>query len=135
MLLTQAIVIVGLLLMAMNDPALAFTKEGDATAAFIPFAAFAVLIALAGATQDIAIDAWRIEVARDANRLGVLTATYQWGYRVAILLAGALPLFVAQALNGDQYGWLGWAAAYAAMAGVIAEEFGKMVRQRSFRVE
>jgi len=119
MLLTQAIVIVGLLLMATNDPALAFTKEGDATAAFIPFAAFAVLIALAGATQDIAIDAWRIEVARDANRLGVLTATYQWGYRVAILLAGALPLFVAQALNGDQYGWLGWAAAYAAMAGFM----------------
>lgn len=119
MLLTQIVVIVGLLLMCTRDPALAFTPAGDATAAFIPFAACAVIIALAGATQDIAIDAWRIEVARDANRLGVLTATYQWGYRVAILLSGALPLFVAQSLNGDDYGWLGWAVAFAAMAGFM----------------
>ena len=119
MILMQAIVVVGLLAMATRDPALAFTPDGDATAAFIPFAGFAVLIAIAGATQDIAIDAWRIEVTRDASRLGVLAATYQWGYRVAILLSGALPLFVAQAFNGDTYGWQGWAIAYAAMAGFM----------------
>jgi MFS transporter, PAT family, beta-lactamase induction signal transducer AmpG len=96
-----------------------FTKEGDPTAAFVPFALFTILVAFAGATQDITIDAWRIEVARDNNRLGVLTATYQWGYRVAILLAGALPLFVAQAINGDAYGWAGWATAYVIMAGFM----------------
>lgn len=128
MLLTQIIVIIGLLLMSTLDPALGIIHEseatssliaGDATAAFLPFAALTVLVAFAGATQDIAIDAWRIEVARESNRLSVLTATYQWGYRVAILLAGALPLFVAQALNGNEYAWFGWAVGYAAMAGFM----------------
>jgi MFS transporter, PAT family, beta-lactamase induction signal transducer AmpG len=119
MVVTQIGVIIGLLLMATRDPGAAFTPAGDATSAFIPFAAFTVLIAFAGATQDITIDAWRIEVAREGNRLGVLTATYQWGYRVAILLSGALPLFIAQALNGDTYQAFGWAVAYLAMAGFM----------------
>lgn len=119
MLVTQAAVILGLLALATRDPAAGFTAAGDATAAFLPFAAITVLIAFAGATQDIAIDAWRIEVAKDDARLSVLTATYQWGYRIAILLSGALPLFIAQWINGDEYAWVGWAAAYAAMAGFM----------------
>jgi PAT family beta-lactamase induction signal transducer AmpG len=119
MLLTQSVVLIGLCLMASQDIGTAFTTEGDATAAFAPFAAFTLLVAFAGATQDITIDAWRIEVARDNNRLGVLTATYQWGYRVAILLAGALPLFIAQAINGDAYGARGWSVAYLVMAGFM----------------
>lgn len=119
MLLTQTIVLGGLLFMASQNLSGAFTKEGDPTAAFIPFAVFTVMVAFAGATQDIAIDAWRIEVARDSNRLGVLTATYQWGYRVAILLAGALPLFIAQSLNGDDYQWIGWGTALFVMAGFM----------------
>jgi MFS transporter, PAT family, beta-lactamase induction signal transducer AmpG len=119
MLLTQSIVIVGVVMMATQDIGKAFSPQGDATAAFIPFAIFTLLVAFAGATQDISIDAWRIEVARDNNRLGVLTATYQWGYRVAILLAGALPLFIAQAINGDDYGAAGWSVAYLVMAGFM----------------
>jgi MFS transporter, PAT family, beta-lactamase induction signal transducer AmpG len=119
MLLTQVTVIIGLLLLSSRDPAAGFTATGDPTAAFIPFAIITVLIAFAGATQDIAIDAWRIEVAKDDANLSVLTATYQWGYRIAILLSGAAPLFIAQAINGDDYAWLGWAAAYASMAGFM----------------
>ena len=119
MFVTQGAVMAGLLLLATRDPSHAFTPTGDATAALMPFAFIAFLIAFAGATQDIAIDAWRIEVAQDEDRLAVITATYQWGYRIAILLAGAFPLFVAQAFNGDEYKWLGWGIAYAAMAGFM----------------
>lgn len=106
MLLTQLVVMVGLFLITMQDPA----------KSLIPFAALAVLIAFAGATQDIAIDAWRIEVAQNNDELGVLTATYQWGYRIAILVTGAAPLFIAQYFNGNEYKHLGWSMAYGAMA-------------------
>ncbi|NJR20393.1 MAG: AmpG family muropeptide MFS transporter [Hyphomonadaceae bacterium] len=119
MLLTQSVVLVGVAMMATQDIGGAFTPQGDPTSAFALFAGFTLLVAFAGATQDITIDAWRIEVARDNNRLGVLTATYSWGYRVAILLAGAMPLFIAQAINGDEYGAAGWSVAYLTMAGFM----------------
>jgi MFS transporter, PAT family, beta-lactamase induction signal transducer AmpG len=119
MLLTQTIVLIGVAMMATQDIGKSFTPEGDPTGSFAIFACFTLLVAFAGATQDITIDAWRIEVARDNNRLGVLTATYSWGYRVAILLAGALPLFIAQAINGDDYGAAGWSVAYLTMAGFM----------------
>jgi MFS transporter, PAT family, beta-lactamase induction signal transducer AmpG len=119
MLVTQSVVLVGVAMMATQDIGRAFTPQGDPTSAFVLFASFTLLVAFAGATQDITIDAWRIEVARDNNRLGVLTATYSWGYRVAILLAGAMPLFIAQAINGDNYGAKGWSVAYLAMAGFM----------------
>ena len=47
--------------------------------------ACALVVAFAAATQDIAIDAWRIEIAADADELGLLTSAYQLGYRVALL--------------------------------------------------
>ena len=106
MFLTQSIVMIGLFMISATDP-----KEG-----LVLFGSLAVLIAFAGATQDVAIDAWRIEVADDENDLGILTATYQWGYRIAILLAGALPLFIAQYYNGNIYAHKGWGIAYAVMA-------------------
>ena len=62
-------------------------------------ALLAVLVAFAGATQDIVIDAWRIEAAGE-TRQGALAAAYQWGYRIAIIVAGAVPLILAQ-----QYSW------------------------------
>lgn len=74
-------------------------------------AAFAVMTALFGATQDIAIDAWRIEVAA-VERQGVMAAAYQWGYRIAVVVSGAAPLFLASRI--------GWTAAYSAMAVVMA---------------
>ena len=47
-------------------------------------ARFAVVVAFASATQDIAIDAWRIESSRQPEELGLMSAAYQLGYRVAI---------------------------------------------------
>ena len=75
-------------------------------------AGFAVLTGFAAATQDIVIDAWRIESAADADELGLLTSAYQWGYRIAIIVAGAVPLVLAD--------HLGWNLAYGSMAGLMA---------------
>src|SRR4029077_7722361 len=79
-------------------------------AALGAMAAFAVLVGFFGATQDIVIDAWRIEVAED-TRQGAMAAAYQWGYRVAMIVAGAAPLVLA-----DMYGWN---FSYAVMAGLM----------------
>lgn len=70
-------------------------------------ALIAIALAFAAATQDIAIDAWRIEAATDEEQ-GVMAAMYQYGYRVAIMVAGAGALIVADNLN--------WPAAYQFMA-------------------
>jgi PAT family beta-lactamase induction signal transducer AmpG len=96
MVATQVPIAIGLLLMSATDPAVNLGL----------MAAFALFVGVASATQDIAIDAWRIEVA-SANQQGIMAAAYQWGYRVAIL-AGAIPLLLAEPF--------GWNAAYAVMA-------------------
>lgn len=74
-------------------------------------AALAVFVGVSSATQDIAIDAWRIEVV-DESRQGAMAASYQWGYRVATLVAGAVPLFLA--------GSYGWNLSYGVMAALMA---------------
>ena len=62
-------------------------------------AAFAVFVASPRATQDIVIDAWRIEAAGE-ERQGAMAAAYQWGYRIAMIVAGIAPLFLARASTG-----------------------------------
>ncbi len=57
---------------------------------------FAFLTALAAATQDIVVDAWRIESASDNDELGLLSSAYQFGYRVALLATDAIILAVAE---------------------------------------
>jgi len=74
-------------------------------------ALWAVLLAFASATQDIAIDAYRIESLHE-DQLGAGSANYVFGYRIAMLVAGAGALFIA-----DGFGWF-WA--YVAMAGMMA---------------
>jgi PAT family beta-lactamase induction signal transducer AmpG len=73
-------------------------------------AGFAVLVGLFGATQDIVIDAWRIEAADD-SRQGAMAAAYQWGYRIAVIVAGAVPLLLAEAYS--------WNVSYAVMAALM----------------
>ncbi|WP_370868335.1 MFS transporter [Phenylobacterium sp.] len=89
MLVSQVAIMIGLWLVAGGDP----VRNLGA------MAMLAVLVAFSGATQDIVIDAWRIEAAGE-NRQGALAAAYQWGYRIAIIVAGAVPLILAQ-----QYSW------------------------------
>jgi PAT family beta-lactamase induction signal transducer AmpG len=69
------------------------------------FAVLTVIAGIAAASQDTVIDAWRIESADDADELGLLTAAYTLGYRLALILTEAVILLVVQAL--------GWPLAYA----------------------
>lgn len=97
MLLCQSILVIGLLLIAGQNP----------TSSLGTMAALAVLVSFWSATQDIVIDAWRIEVA-DSSRQGAMAAAYQWGYRLATITAGAAPLLLAESL--------GWNFSYGVMA-------------------
>jgi PAT family beta-lactamase induction signal transducer AmpG len=74
----------------------------------VTIGALALVVAFASATQDIAVDAWRIEAASDADELGLLTSAFQLGYRVALLVTDALILIFAQ--------HLGWPVSYVLMA-------------------
>jgi PAT family beta-lactamase induction signal transducer AmpG len=110
MLLSQAVVAVGLVGMAAVGPGGGLTAIG----------AFAVAVAFASATQDIVIDAYRIEAADDPDEMGLLTSAFQLGYRIAILIADAA--IIAGAAH------FGWPVSYAAMAilmgiGVTASAF------------
>ena len=91
-------------------------------------AGIAVAMAFAAATQDIAIDAWRIEAATDEEQ-GVMAAMYQYGYRVAIMVAGAGALIVADNVH--------WPAAYQFMAvlmgiGLLTVLFAPKVEVREY---
>ena len=82
--------------------------------------ALALLAAFASATQDIVIDAWRIEIADDNEELGLLTSGTQIGYRTALLVTDALILILAT--------YIGWAPSYWVMAllmgvGILAALF------------
>jgi PAT family beta-lactamase induction signal transducer AmpG len=68
--------------------------------------ALAVVVAFLSASQDIVVDAWRIEMlGEDAERQAWGLAAYVWGYRLALLASGAGTLLLVQ--------WLGWGGAYA----------------------
>ena len=73
---------------------------------------FALVVAFASATQDIVVDAWRIEAASNSDELGLLSAAYQLGYRAALLVTDALILIAAN--------HLGWPISYSVMAALMA---------------
>lgn len=73
----------------------------------VPFVAATLAVAFFGATQDIAVDAYRIEIA-PIEAQGALVATYSLGYRIGLLLAGAAALILADHLP--------WRLVYALMA-------------------
>jgi PAT family beta-lactamase induction signal transducer AmpG len=76
----------------------------------------ALLVAFSSSTQDIVVDAWRIEAARDGDELGLLSAAYQLGYRFALLVTDALILISASRF--------GWSMSYATMAVLMAVGLG-----------
>ena len=82
--------------------------------------AFALLVAFASATQDIALDAYRIESA-ELSRQAAMAAAYQVGYRAAMITASAGALWIAAAFDPDEktYQHAPWFAAYLCRAGLI----------------
>ncbi|WP_395055045.1 AmpG family muropeptide MFS transporter [Polaromonas sp.] len=108
LLLSQTVIMAALVSMALTDP----------RAALLPVVWCALAVAFASATQDIALDAFRIESA-DAQRQAALAATYQTGYRIAMIWAGAGVLWIAaraEVVGGGTYQHGAWQTAYLVMA-------------------
>ena len=101
MAVSQLLLIAGLAGMALWQP----------TGGLWTFGALALVTAFASATQDIVIDAWRIESAETDDEIALLTAAGQLGYRGALLLTDALILILA--------GAIGWVASYELMAATM----------------
>jgi PAT family beta-lactamase induction signal transducer AmpG len=97
MALSQIVVALGLVGIASSSPQTSLTLT----------IASALLVAFASATQDVVVDGWRIDVA-STERQGMMAASYQLGYRLALICAGAGALYIAEFVN--------WRSAYLAMA-------------------
>jgi MFS transporter, PAT family, beta-lactamase induction signal transducer AmpG len=109
LLLSQMAIMGGLVGMAVSDPRLAL----------MPVVWCALVVAFGSATQDIALDAYRIESA-DADRQAALAAAYQTGYRLAMIWAGAGVLWIAaraEVATVANYDPSAWRTAYFWMAG------------------
>jgi PAT family beta-lactamase induction signal transducer AmpG len=75
------------------------------------FSLLAGIGAFASATQDVVIDAWRVDVADEVATIDILSTVFQMGYRIAALVGGALALFMAERL--------GWPTVFASMGGIL----------------
>jgi PAT family beta-lactamase induction signal transducer AmpG len=99
--LCQSVIIAALVGISLTNPAIHIAR----------FAVFALVAALGSATQDIAIDAWRIDIADEQTPVELLSAIYQFGYRTASIVGGAFALFLAARMS--------WTSVYLIMAGLI----------------
>jgi MFS transporter, PAT family, beta-lactamase induction signal transducer AmpG len=97
---SQVLLIIALASMAILGP----------STSLITFTILVGLTAFAGATQDIVVDAYRIEIAPIESQ-AALAATYILGYRLGLILSGAVALYVAELF--------GWTNAYLVMAACI----------------
>ena len=102
LLLCQLILVGTFFALSVSDPRLAIGA----------FALVAVIGAFASATQDVVIDAWRIDVADEQATVEILSAIYQFGYRIAALIGGALALVLSERMS--------WPTVYAVMGGFMA---------------
>ena len=100
LIVAQSVVMAALVAMSFADP----------TRGLGAIALTALVLAFAGATQDICVDAWRIEAAPKSDQ-GAMAAAYQLGYRFALIASGAGALYIAQ--------YASWHAAYLAMAALM----------------
>lgn len=118
MLLSQLVAAAALIGMALVQP-----REGQLVLGgvvldqLLVFGALALVVAFASSTQDIVVDAWRIESADSNEQQGLLTSTSTLGYRGALLVTDALILIMAA--------HIGWSLSYEVMAvllgvGVVA---------------
>ncbi len=114
LLLAQAGIVCAIIGMATTDPA-----QGQSSLTLM--AAFAVLLGFTAATQDIVIDAYRIEIAPPEQQ-GILSSAYIAGYRVGMILAGAGALYLAEMWGSskDAYNHSAWQSAYLVMAAAMS---------------
>jgi PAT family beta-lactamase induction signal transducer AmpG len=112
-LMAQLSIITAIFWMASTNPA-----QGEHQLTLMAFAA--VLLGFSSATQDIVIDAYRIEAA-DEDTQTLMSSTYIAGYRIGMLVAGAGALFLASYWGSetDHYSYQAWLWTYSAMAAVM----------------
>jgi PAT family beta-lactamase induction signal transducer AmpG len=112
LLLSQLMVISAMLWMAMSDPA---SAEGLRYMAYA-----AVFLGFSSATQDIVIDAYRIEAVEETLQ-ALMSASYVAGYRIGMIVAGAGALYLAAGLGTtkEAYVYSSWQLTYVAMAGTM----------------
>ena len=113
LLIAQLLIICAISIMAFSDPSLGQSY-------LYQMAAGAVLLGFSAATQDIVIDAYRIELA-ETQMQTVLASTYNAGYRIGMIVAGAGALFLAAYLGTAKgnYIYEAWKWTYLAMAAVM----------------
>jgi PAT family beta-lactamase induction signal transducer AmpG len=113
MLLGQLAIMLSIALMASVDPQ--FSSHSLTLMAIA-----AVMLGFSAATQDIAIDAYRIESA-EPDMQALMSATYIAGYRIGMLVSGAGSLFIADWLGSsrDVYSYQAWQSTYWLMAMVM----------------
>ena len=113
MLVSQLVVGAALVGMALVEPREGVLSLGGvALNQLAVFGGLALVVAFASATQDIVIDAWRIESAANDEEQALLVATSTLGYRAALLVTDALILILAAQV--------GWVVSYEAMALLMA---------------
>ncbi len=109
LLMSQFAVIAAILFMAGSDP--------EANLVFVALAA--VMLGFSSATQDIVIDAYRIESAH-VDLQAMMSSAYIAGYRIGMLAAGAGTLYLAGLFGStDVYDYSAWSMAYACMAATM----------------
>jgi len=113
LLLSQFAVIGSILWMALTDPA-----AGESALTVMAFAA--VALGFSSATQDIVIDAYRIESAPTEEQ-AMTSSTYIAGYRIGMIVAGAGALYLATYFGStkEAYSYTAWMYTYAVMAAVM----------------
>jgi PAT family beta-lactamase induction signal transducer AmpG len=99
--LCQTVIAISLALLALTNPALAIGN----------FVLIAFVAAIASASHDIAIDAWRIDQADEDAPIELLSAVYQFGYRTASIVGGAVALVLAARMS--------WPQVYLVMAAIF----------------
>jgi len=114
LLIAQLSVIIAILWMAFINPA-----EGTEQLTMIAFAA--VLLGFSSATQDIVIDAYRIESSKNVDLQAMMSSTYIVGYRIGMIVAGAGALYLASYFGTTKanYNYEAWKWTYKIMAAVM----------------
>lgn len=112
-LVSQGLIITAICWMALTDPA-----SGGSSLTMMALAA--VMLGFSSATQDIVIDAYRIESA-EQDLQAMLSATYIAGYRIGMLIAGAGAIYLAESFgsSADEYDYGAWRSAYLWMAAAM----------------
>ena len=113
LLLIQLLIILAISLMAFTDPA-------QSAQALTQMALAVTLLGFSAATQDILIDAWRIEASTDKD-IAMLSSVYTVGYRLGMLTSGAGALYVAAyfGTSMENYNYTAWQISYLSMAATI----------------